>query len=241
MISVCIPTFNGERFINQQIDSILTQLETDDEIIISDDSSTDRTIEIIKNYNDHRIKLIENCNFKSPIFNLENALKQAKGEYIFLADQDDVWLSGKVKKLKEGLDNSNLVFSDAIIVDKDLKIVRNRFYKEDKKLTGLLKNIFSNNYFGATMAFRKELLKVALPFPKNIPMHDQWLGLVSEIYFKNKYLPEPLILYRRHDNNASYTSVESRNSLTRKILFRGLIFFALAMRIIKIGLSAANR
>jgi glycosyltransferase involved in cell wall biosynthesis len=241
MISVCIPTFNGEKFINQQLDSILTQLEAEDEIIISDDSSTDRTIGIIKSYNDHRIKLIENCKFKSPIFNLENALKQAKGEYIFLADQDDVWLSEKVKKLTEELKNANLVFSDAIIVDKDLKIVRDSFYKRNKNLTGLLKNIFFNNYFGATMAFRKELLKVALPFPKNIPMHDQWLGLVSEIYFKNEYIPEPLILYRRHGSNASYASERSKNSLIKKILFRVLIFLALANRIIKNRITKSNK
>ena len=241
MISVCIPSFNGEKFIKQQLDSILIQLEPQDEIIISDDSSTDRTVDIVKFYNDHRIKLIENCNFKSPTFNLENALNQAKGEYIFLADQDDVWLSEKVKKMTRELENTALVFSDAIIVDKDLKIVRKRFYERNKTHTGVLRNILFNNYFGATMAFRKELLIVALPFPKNIPMHDQWLGLVSEIYFKNKYLSDPLILYRRHCSNASYTSEKSKNSLIRKFLFRISICFALTKRILKIGLRKSNK
>ena len=98
MVSVCLASYNGEKFIKQQIDSILCQLGKHDEIIISDDSSTDRTVQIIKNYNDPRIKLIEDCKFQSPIFNLENALKQAKGDYIFLSDQDDFWESKNTKK-----------------------------------------------------------------------------------------------------------------------------------------------
>lgn len=91
MISVCMPTYNGEKFIRIQLESILSQLGNDDEIVISDDSSTDKTVEITKSFNDSRIHLLENNTFHSPIYNLENALKNAKGDFIFLSDQDDEW------------------------------------------------------------------------------------------------------------------------------------------------------
>ncbi|MDE5758415.1 MAG: glycosyltransferase, partial [Allobaculum sp.] len=92
MISVCIATYNGERYIETQIRSILDQLNEDDEIIISDDSSTDRTLDIIRSLNDSRIKLFAGNKFHSRTFNFENALKQATGDFIFLSDQDDIWL-----------------------------------------------------------------------------------------------------------------------------------------------------
>ena len=96
MISVCIATYNGERFIREQIDSILRQLSSDDEIIVSDDGSTDDTISIINSIDDKRIRIIEGPRKHSPTHNFECAMKEAKGYYIFLADQDDVWKPNKV-------------------------------------------------------------------------------------------------------------------------------------------------
>ena len=117
MISVCIPTYNGGKFIRQQLGSILSQLSNDDEIIISDDSSTDNTLEIINSFNDKRIKVLENNTFHSPIYNLENALKQAGGDYIFLSDQDDEWMLNKISVVMEHLKSANLVVHDAQVVD----------------------------------------------------------------------------------------------------------------------------
>src|ERR1035437_4235872 len=119
MISVCIASYNGEKYIRQQLDSILSQLTVKDEIVISDDSSSDRTTEIIKGYKDSRIKLFEKCTFKSPIFNLENALKKAKGDFIFLADQDDIWLSYKISHTIKQLKSFDLVVCNGFIVDQD--------------------------------------------------------------------------------------------------------------------------
>ena len=96
MISVCMATYNGENFIKEQIDSILPQLSDDDEIVISDDGSTDKTVDIIENYGDSRIKLLKYNSFRSTIYNLENALKDSKGDVIFLCDQDDKWNEDKV-------------------------------------------------------------------------------------------------------------------------------------------------
>ena len=100
MISICLITYNGEKYINEQLDSILCQLSADDEVVVSDDGSTDRTLSIIRDYNDNRLRIISNSGKHGVVYNVENALREVKGDYIFLADQDDVWLPGKVETTK---------------------------------------------------------------------------------------------------------------------------------------------
>ena len=120
MISVCIATYNGEKFIKEQIDSILRQLSLDDEIIVSDDGSTDDTISIIISIDDKRIRIIEGPRKHSPTLNFECAMKEAKGDYIFLADQDDVWKPNKVEVCFKWLQNYDCVVSDAEVTDSNL-------------------------------------------------------------------------------------------------------------------------
>ena len=222
MISVCMPTYNGEKYIKEQLDSILCQLSQDDEVIISDDSSTDRTIEIIKSYNDTRIKLLEDNHFKSPIYNLENALKQAKGDYIFLADQDDVWYPNKVAVVLNYLQEYDCVVSDATVVDTNMNVIHDSFMKLNHSKKGLIRNLIKNGFLGCCMAFSKNILDKALPIPNPIPMHDTWIGLVSEKYGKTIFLKEPLIYYRRHGDNASPTSEKSHYTIREKIYHRFL-------------------
>ncbi|MHB9097317.1 MAG: glycosyltransferase, partial [Syntrophales bacterium] len=100
-ISVCMATHNGERFIRRQMETILTQLAPDDEVVISDDSSTDGTLEIVRSFADSRIRLFVGNTFFSPTFNFESALRQARGDIIVLADQDDIWLDNKVMVVRE--------------------------------------------------------------------------------------------------------------------------------------------
>src|SRR5665647_351760 len=113
MISVCLTTYNGEKYILEQIQSILCQIGYDDEVIISDDGSTDHTLKILNKQEDHRIIIHHNSNSKGIISNIENALTHAKGDIIFLADQDDVWLPNKVKICSEVLKSCLLYTSDA--------------------------------------------------------------------------------------------------------------------------------
>ena len=231
MISVCMPTYNGEKYIKEQLDSILCQLSQDDEVIISDDSSTDRTIEIIKSYNDARIKLLEDNHFKSPIYNLENALKQAKGDYIFLADQDDVWYPNKVEKLLARLADYDCVVSDATVVDSDMRELSSSLFALNKSREGFFHNFIKNGFTGCCMAFNKKILNLALPFPFNIPMHDSWIGLLAEKNGTVLFLDEPLIYYRRHGNNASATAEKSKNSICKRIKYRLDLLRELAKRI----------
>lgn len=230
MISVCIPTYNGEKYIAQQLASILNQISENDEVIISDDSSTDSTISIIKSMAGSRVTILENQIFKSPIFNLENALRYASGDFIFLSDQDDVWIEGKVTKLLEALKTSDCVISDAQIVNADLKLIADSFFTVNRSKQGFINNILKNGYLGACMAFNRKVLERSLPFPKNIPMHDIWIGTLASVYGKVTFLDEKLVLYRRHDNNASSTSDRSRYSFMRKIQMRVIILWDVILR-----------
>lgn len=220
MKSVCIPTYNGEKYIREQLESILVQLEPEDEVIISDDSSTDNTIEIIKSINDTRIKLFLGNSFKSPIFNLENALYHSTGDIIFLADQDDIWKKGKVDKIVELMNNYDCVVTDATVVDKEFNVIEQSFFSLNKSKKGLLRNLIKNGYLGCCMAFNRKILEKSLPFPKDIPMHDSWIGLVAEKYGCVLFLNESYLFYRRHGENASITSEKSSRSLLLKILDR---------------------
>jgi len=201
MNSVCMATYNGELFVKSQIFSILKQLNPDDELVISDDSSTDMTIARIKEISDSRIKLLENNLFRDPIRNFEHAISNAKGIYIFLSDQDDIWLDSKYKEMLLLLKDYSLIVSDSIIVDEDLNILYPSFFKYFNSGKGLIKNMIRSSYYGSCMAFHSELLRYALPFPDTKEIgHDLWLGLVAELTGKVYFANKQLILYRRHAN-----------------------------------------
>jgi glycosyltransferase involved in cell wall biosynthesis len=215
-------TYNGEKYLEQQIDSILSQLGKDDELIISDDHSSDRTLTIIERYlkEDTRVKLFMNEE-KGVTSNFENAIKRTQNEIIFLSDQDDIWKPEKVKTVKEYYEKNptiQMIMSDITVVDNQLNTTIESFYEFRGSRAGVLKNIIKNSYIGCAMSFRKELKTKILPIPRNVPMHDMWIGLVADMYKSALLIPEKLIYYRRHD--ATVTSVENTSSLKEKVLWR---------------------
>lgn len=219
-ISVCMATYNGEKYILEQLTSILSQLSELDELIISDDGSSDDTTHIIKSIKDTRITLLEGNRFNNPIANFQNALFHAKFKYIFLSDQDDVWIKNKALYMCEALQSHDLVMSDCIIVSEDLQVIEPTFFKLIRSGPGLLKNLRKNSYSGCCMAFDRKILKLAMPFPRDIPMHDIWIGFVADMFFKPLFLTNPLLLFRRHGNNLSSSGKGSLYSLKQKVFFR---------------------
>ncbi len=234
MISVCIATYNGERFIREQIGSIINQLGNEDEIIISDNGSTDSTIDIIKEIDDKRIKLIKGPEKKSPTSNFENALMHAKGEYIFLSDQDDVWKDNKISICMQYLKHYDCVISDAEMVDENLNIIEKSYYKvHNTKQSRIYNTLIKNGHMGCCMAFTKRVLKASLPFPKDIPMHDIWIGNIAAYRFNVKFIPNKLIQFRCHGRNSSFTaSVKSGNSLFRMLMIRWTVIKCLSFKFI---------
>lgn len=241
MISVCMATYNGEKYIAEQIKSILPQLEEEDELVVSDDGSTDNTIKILESFNDKRIKIFyhDKKNVKIPFLlssktadkfyfaarNFENALIKAEGDYIFLSDQDDIWMPNKVKEIIHYLKEDRLVISDAWIVNSNLekidKLSKYRVYKN-----GFLINIFIKGGApqGCVCAFTKNIKNFILPIPKNVLTHDFWLSLLVELKFNSVYILEPLILHRRHDSTISNTK-KSLHSFFYILLYRGFMFY----------------
>ncbi|MDY3252183.1 MAG: glycosyltransferase family 2 protein [Prevotella sp.] len=221
MISVCIATYNGERYIRQQIESIVCQLNVDDEIIVSDDGSTDGTLDIVKGIGDKRIKIIEGPGRKSPILNFECALKASKGDFIFLSDQDDVWKPDKVEICMKWLKTYNCVVSDAEVTDNRLKPLYPSLYDIMQVRQGRIYNtIWKNGYTGCCMAFRRNVLEASLPFPKNIPMHDIWIGNVAAYKYNVIFIPDRLIHFRRHENTISCNGKGSKFTIWQQMKFR---------------------
>jgi glycosyltransferase involved in cell wall biosynthesis len=234
-ISVCIATYNGEKYIVDQLRSILNQLKDLDEVVISDDQSTDMTVDLIKGLKEPRIKLFTGVKFRSPVTNFENAIKSATGDIIFLADQDDFWLPQKVEKMCEALQDSDLVVSNCFIGGEDLEIIKDSYFSWRDSRAGFLKNLWRNSYLGCCMAFKQEMLKMMLPFPKGIPMHDMWIGMVAEVFFKPKFLDERLMIYRRHSSNATFLTEDfkSKEGMLKRISFRWNLLRAIVFRALK--------
>ena len=222
-ISVCMATYNGEQYINEQIDSILAQLDTTDELIISDDHSTDKTREIVNAYEDGRIKFIVNNGKPGFVCNFENALIQSSGDIIFLSDQDDVWLPNKIKEmidfLKEG--QYDVASCNCAQTDERLSIIKEEYYTGKNPInTGVLGNLVHPMWLGSCMAFTRKVLDEVLPFPKGIAAHDLWIGLWAQLHFRCGYYPKVLQYYRRHGGTASFAGKKSKNTLKRKLGYR---------------------
>lgn len=233
MISVCIATYNGGRYIKEQLLSIIPQLSPDDEIIISDDRSSDNTVSVIESINCLLCRIIYNKERRGYTSNFENAISHAKGDYIFLSDQDDVWYNDKVSVMMSALMDCDLIVSDAMIVDSDLREISNSFYSERLPRKTLIGNIIKFGYIGCCMAFRKDLLCKALPFPTNhvLCTHDNWLFLIAKAFFKVKIMDDKLVYYRRHGKNTSTGSKTNDTTLTFKLRYRGYLIYNLIKRI----------
>lgn len=213
MISVCIATYNGEKYLKEQLDSIIPQLSLGDEVIISDDGSTDSTLEILKQYEEKNeiVKVLSGPR-EGVIANFNFVISQSRGDIIFLADQDDVWTSEKVTTIKAFFSKhpaTDLVVSDLVIMNENLEPISDSYFAYRNVGTGFLKNLLKSGYIGAGMAFRSSMKKKILPIPAKVPMHDMWIGLIGDSQKKVALLPQKLTFYRRHENNASEIATQA--------------------------------
>jgi glycosyltransferase involved in cell wall biosynthesis len=217
-ISVCMATYNGSKYINKQIESILVQLGEFDELIISDDSSSDNTVNLIKNFNDNRIKLYLNQKFKSPIYNFENAIKKANGDVVVLSDQDDIWKFDKIEIIKNNFDINKITLKmyNGNCINNNGNIIKDNLFDYLKINKGLLSNIKKNSFIGCNIAFSRKLLNIILPFPEDIPMHDIWIGSCAYLLGEVEFVDKKVLSYRLHDNN--FTG--QKTSLMQKIKWR---------------------
>ncbi len=211
-------TYNGEKYVKAQIESILENISANDELVIGDDGSSDSTIEIIRSFEDPRIKLYRS-NHLGINKNFESVISKCIGDYIFLSDQDDLWLKGKVEKVVKAFNENNCVIveHDAYISVNDV-VQPETFFQFRHVYPGRFKNWVRNTYHGSCMAFSKELVDKIIPIPQRGCWHDQWIGMVSYDVGKTCYINEPLIVYRRHDGNNSVTNYSLYEKTTRRII-----------------------
>ena len=231
-ISVAVAAYNGERYIKEQIDSVLQNLSTCDEVVVSDDGSSDATPALVKAYETSKIPVYLVQGPKKGVKqNVGAALSHCRGDYIFLADQDDVWTKNKVEKVMEflGKNGCTLVCHDARVMDASLTAEKMpSFFAYRGSKPGFWHNLIKNRYMGCCMAFDRRLLAYALPIPEEIEMHDQWIGMINDLkYGHSMFIKEPLLLYRRHGGNVSDFS---HGTLLEMIKKRFVLFCAFAKR-----------
>jgi glycosyltransferase involved in cell wall biosynthesis len=205
-ISVCMAAYNGSLHIGEQIRSILAELGSDDELIIVNDASTDATSEIIKAIEDPRIRLFDSDVNSGYVRTFERSLTQARGDYVFLSDQDDIWIPGRVELMVGALQQNRMVASNCQHIEGPLgRFHEIRLRAEDsphrvRNIIGIL--VGYRLHWGCAMAFRRELLSQILPFPAHMSeSHDQWIALVGNMNRSITYLEENTILHRLHGQN----------------------------------------
>ena len=212
-IDILMATYNGEKYLEEQIDSILGQTYKNIRLIISDDCSTDNTKNILKKYQEkENIEIYYQKENLGYVKNFEFLLQKVENEIYMLSDQDDVWMSNKVedtlKKLEQ--DNADLVFTDLEIVDENLNTIDKSFNRKMDKFRKIEKTLgkksfeyLYNNITGCTIMSKKEWINEIIPIPKNSKyvIHDSWIGLIISLKGKISYLDKPTIKYRQHGDN----------------------------------------
>lgn len=211
-------TYNGERFLVEQIESILKQNYTHIKLVIRDDGSSDGTIPIIRKFVEQypdKIRLLNDCvgNVGSTA-NFFRLIESSNADYVMLSDQDDVWLTDKVAltmdvmaQTEEALGRSTpvLVHTDLKVTDKSLSVVSDSLWKHQKispDCNGVNRLLVQNVVTGCTVMINRSLINLLRPYSIGIIEHDWWLALLAASFGKVAYVSKPTILYRQHGKNA---------------------------------------
>lgn len=217
LVEVLVATYNGERFLGEQLNSILSQTCDRFRILISDDGSEDGTLGIIEEFAANHPDKVEIAAFdrpsNSPQGNFFRLISRAKGEYVMLCDQDDVWIPEKIRltleRMKEmeehyGKQTPILVHGDLAVVDESLSVIHPsmRVYQKIRPDHRELRHyLVENNITGNTVMINEALRKLVKGTMPTCYMHDWWLGLTASSFGQISYINKPLTLYRQHGNN----------------------------------------
>ena len=206
-ISVALAYYRGEQYIREQLQSILPQLSLQDEVVISVDDITESGKILLRSLQegDDRIRIIRGPG-KGVVRNFDRAIRACRGDIIFLCDQDDVWTSDKVGRVMEAFEDpgTTAVLHNAVMIDGRGNLLHEPSLFEFRgSRTGLVKNLVRNSYIGCCMAFRRDLVSLICPIPKEMYMHDYWIGMAAEKTGRVVLIEEPLLYYRRHGFNVT--------------------------------------
>lgn len=207
-VSVCLTTYNGERFLRQQLRSVLSQLADGDELVVFDDGSSDLTLEIVSQLMDPRVKLHAAANV-GHVKNFERALSVCTGQIVFLCDQDDIWCPTKIESVLSVFESHptvSMVHHEREIIDSSGAVIGRGPELGSGTMAGhgfLFRQLIRPKVFGCCLAFRAACLRVLLPFPSCVYAHDHWATIVGALTGGVFFLSEPLIQYRQHSRNVT--------------------------------------
>lgn len=236
-VSVVMCTYNGEKFLEEQLKSILNQTYPIYELIIQDDGSIDKSMDILRKFsqNNANICVFRNKKRKGFRANFSSAIDLASGDFIALSDQDDIWDRNKIEILLSYLINKkySLVHSDATLIDKQGGILYNSFFTYSSIPVELCFDDYlfgKNNVTGCTCMFTADLKKYIYPFPSFYYYHDAWIALIVKRFGCIYFCPKTLVAYRQHDSNVIGVGKNKRTSL-KELFNKGLdMFFLLKLR-----------
>jgi glycosyltransferase involved in cell wall biosynthesis len=208
LVSVVLTTYNGEKYLHEQLDSIVNQTHCNLEILVCDDASTDSTPQIIREYaaRDARITPVLHAQNIGLHANLESGLRAARGDYLAISDQDDIWLPEKIALLLQHIGNHLAIFSDSQLIDEhgdyfDHTLMDTLKIKDKKNCLSLISLLEQNVVSGHALLFRKELLAMTVPFKPSL-IFDHHLALVASAFDHLLFYPTPLVLHRLHASNS---------------------------------------
>lgn len=215
-VGIVMATYNGMKYVREQIDSILANTYTDWKLWIWDDGSKDNTVSILKEYEDkypNKIIVHENPKNLGVVLNFLDAARQCDTEYVMFCDQDDVWMANKIQRTldtmkkteeKMGSDYPITVFTDATVVDGKLNNIQSSFYQAsrlDTKKVDINHLLIENKLLGCTIMMNYAVKDLLTNLPKSARVHDWWIALLTSCFGKIVYLPKATLLYRQHENN----------------------------------------
>ena len=210
LIDVLLPTFNGQQFLKEQINSILCQKGVEVRLYIQDDCSQDDTIKILSEFKeDPRVKVQRNTNNIGLRKNLNLLAKRSKAEFVALADQDDTWHPYKLKKLLNEMQKSSsiLVFSDLALTDQNGVVTHGSKFRYTNTPGSAAKtfesSLIKSPYTGCTFLLQRKLLNLVFPLPAKIAIHDKWIGCAASSIGGVSFIDEGLTYYRQHNANVT--------------------------------------
>ncbi|GAB1596829.1 glycosyltransferase family 2 protein [Lysobacter claricitrinus] len=200
-VSVALSTYNGGRYLREQIDSVLAQRDVELELVAVDDGSSDETQAILADYaaRDVRVSWSANDTNLGPAKSFERALSLCRGTFLAPCDQDDFWEPTKLRRLLDSIGDADLVYCDSLYIDCEGADLGRRVSDDTDMLDGTqpVKFLFANSVSGHATLIRRGLLERARPFPDDT-YHDWWLALCAAGGNGVRYVPEPLVRFRRH-------------------------------------------
>lgn len=229
-VSAAMAVYNGERYLAEQIDSILAQLDEKDELVISYDKSSDATLDIVQSYagSDDRVKVVFN-EHPGVVGNFNNAIAACEKDVIFISDQDDVWVAGKRDRMVSVLNETgaDLAIHNAVHINGEGLIISNPLFEEYNIGGGILRNFAVPRYSGCCMAFPSESRQIIMPMPTEVVNYDHWIGMACEVFGEVVFVEDILLEHRLHGSNVTTSRrplkviAAQRFNLLRALVQRG--------------------